>query len=331
MMQVSKALTEFTKVLHTPATKKDYLFHLNKYLAWSNRETYDDLVNQEIEKIQASVEDYLEFLQNEKHSTSYLRLAVSSLALFFGMNYKEINKTRLRKMIEPEGRLGGGQAYTNEDVKKILLAVDKTKLTKRKKKPYPSKTKTRTRAMIHFLAACGCRGGALNQVALEDLEKIENCYCVKIYANSRYEYNTFLTPQATKALDEWLKEFREYWKDREYKIYSRRGKPEILRFEEIPIFPLTEEALRLHLNRIVRRAGLNQNKNRLRYDKPLTHAFRKRWNTIMKSNKEINPNLIELMLGHTPEIQLDIHYLKPTKELLFEEYKKGIEQLEIKF
>jgi len=326
----SKALTEFTKVLHNEVTRKQYVYYLDKYLEWSGKYSYDALVSDNIRDIQTRLENYCTYLQDEGHKRNYLKLTFSALSLFFGMNYKEINKTRLRKMIKPEDELGGGLAYSDEDVKKIILAIDKTKLTKKKKKPFPTKTKIRTRAMVHFLAASSCRIGALSQVALEDLEKIENCYCVKIYANSKFEYITFLTPQASKALEDYLKEFKESMKG---KHYERRyfNQVEKLTLDEMPIFPISLEAIRSHLSRLVRRAGLDQEKKGKRYDKPLAHAFRKRWNTIMKSNQEINSNLIELMMGHSPEIELDKHYLKPTKEILFAEYLKGIEQLEIKF
>lgn len=323
----SKALNEFTKVLHNEVTKKQYVYYLNKYLEWSGKESYDDLVKPDVRKIQTSLENYCTYLQNEGHKRNYLKLAFSALSLFFGMNYKEINKTRLRKMIKPEDELGGGLAYSDEDVKKIILAIDKTKLTKKKKKPFPTKTKIRTRAMVHFLAASACRIGALLWLRIKDLEKMENCYCVRVYHG---DYITFLTPQASKALDEYLKKFKEEMKGHHYVRYSF-GKPETLTFEDTPIFPLSLDAIRSHLNRLVRRAGLDQEKKGKRYEKPLAHAFRKRWNTIMKSNREINPNLIELMMGHSPEIELDKHYLKPTKEILFAEYLKGIEELEIKF
>lgn len=328
MLIESKALTEFTKVLPNEVTRKQYVYYLDKYLGWSDKESYDELVSQDIREIQSSLENYCTYLQNENHKRAYLKLVFSSLRLFFGMNYKEINKTRLRKMIGPQEELIGGLAYSDNDVKKIILAIDKTKLSKKKKKPFPTKTKLRTRALIHFLAASGCRVGALPYVSLKDLERIESCYCVKIYPGSSGEYITFLTPEASKVLDEYLRQFKERMKGYEYVINSRRGE-KVLTLEESPIFGSSLKAIRLHLSRLVRRVGLEQNKKDKRYDKPLAHAFRKRWNTIMKSNREINPNLIELMMGHSTEIALDKHYLKPTTEKLFEEYKKGIDDLMI--
>jgi len=324
----SKALNEFIKVLHNEVTKKQYVYYLDKYLDWSGKESYNDLVKPDIREIQSNLENYCTYLQNEGHKRNYLNLVFSSLSLFFGMNFNEINKTRLRKMIRPQEDLIGGLAYSDDDVKKILEAIDKTKLTKKKKKPFPIKTKTRTRAIVHFLAASGCRVGALPLVRFKDIEKIENCYSIKIYGGSSDEYIAFLTPEASRVLDGWLK-IRKNDGMVEVEISRFSLNEKVLTLEDSHVFPMSLDAIRLCLSRLVRRAGLEQNKKGKRYDKPLAHAFRKRWNTIMKSNNEINPNLIELMIGHSTKIELDKHYLKPTIEKLFEEFKKGIDDLTV--
>ena len=318
--QESKALSEFTKVLHNPSTKKTYLYHLDKYLGWINK-TYDQAICQDISEIQTSLENYCNFLQNEGHSRTYQKLAFSSLCLFFGMNYKQVNKTRISKMVSPQADIVGGLAYDTEDVKKILEAIDKTKITKKGKR-FPIKTKLRSRALVHFLTASGCRVGAVPGVEFKDLERIENCYCVKIHYGSPYQYLTFLTPEATRALDQYLKS-RDFEREQEYRFEK------LLPRQEMRIFFMSYEAIRLCLNRLVRRAKLQETKEGKRYDKPVAHAFRKRWNTIMKSNNNINPNLVELMLGHSNIIALDKHYLKPTKEKLFSEYQKGIDELTV--
>jgi len=316
----SKALNEFTKVLHNKITRKQYLYHLNKYLTWSGLESYDGLVSRSIEEIQTSLENYCASLQDDGHKRGYLKLSFASLTLFFGMNNKIINKVRISKMIQPQEEGIGGDAYTTEDVQKILKAID---ITKNK-----IHTKPRTKALVHFLASTGCRLGAIPLVRIRDLEKIENCYSVKIYNGHAEEYNTFLTPEASRALNQYLKDpiFTKY-----DEIYTRHfpTKEEVLSWEDRHVFPLNYDGVRTLINRLVRKAGLDQTKTGERYDKPLNHAFRKRWNTILKSNNDINSNLIELMLGHSLTYKLDKHYLKPTKEKLFLEFQKGIDDLTI--
>ncbi len=315
----SKALSEFTKVLHNPTTKKNYLYHLDKYLIWSNKKP-DQAICQDIKDIQTNLEDYCTWLQNEGHKRAYQKLAFSSLSLFFGMNYKEVNKTRISHMIQPEEGGVGGVAYETEDVRKILEAIDKTKITKKGKR-YPIKTQLRSRALIHFLAASGVRVGAVPDIRFKDIERMENCYCIKVYPKHKEEYLTFLTPEATKVLDTYLKT-RDFEREQEF-LFSK-----LLPREEMRIFFMSYNAIRLCLNRIVRRAKLQETKEGKRYDKPVAHAFRKRFNTILKSNKDSNTNHIEMMMGHSI-IAMDKHYLTPSKEVLFAEYKKGTNELEI--
>jgi len=63
----------------------------------------------------------------------------------------------------------------------------------------------------------------------------------------------------------------------------------------------------------------------IRFSKQQDHAFRKRFNTTLKLNLDVNPNIIEKLMGHTKG--LDGVYLRPTKEQLFNEFRKGIVDL----
>jgi hypothetical protein len=49
----------------------------------------------------------------------------------------------------------------------------------------------------------------------------------------------------------------------------------------------------------------------------------------LKSNNNINSNLVEKMMGHSTTIHLDNNYLKPSVDRLFEEYVKGVADLTI--
>ena len=233
-------------------------------------------------------------------------------------------------MIATDGSLGGAnkgellknkrklEAYTTEDIKKILEAVHSTKFKKAK-----LRNTTRNTALIHFLASTGQRIGSFYWLRVKDLEKIENCYCVKVYARTIHEYLTFLTPQATKALDAWLEsdEFQSY------EEIDKHGN--VIQYEERRIFHLSHDTIRTLTNRIVRRAKIEITFDGKRYNKPVNHAFRYRWNTVFKMRIDTNPNLIEKLLGHTL-IKLDESYLKVTKENLFLEFKKGIDDLTIR-
>ena len=213
------------------------------------------------------------------------------------------------------------QAYTTEDVKAILQAIDLSKIKKHKRWFYK---KPRAKAIIYFFASTGCRLGAINDLKVKDLSKIENCYAVNFYSYSeKSKYIGFLTPEASQFLDEYLATRKDLTEDSK-------------------LFDLSYSAIRKILSRLVKKARVGgvtkitidtrlpkKLEPREFLDIPAVHGFRSRWNTIMKLNKDINPIMIELIMGHKPKIALDTNYFRPTKENLYLEFKKGIEDLTI--
>ena len=57
------------------------------------------------------------------------------------------------------------------------------------------------------------------------------------------------------------------------------------------------------------------------------HGFRKRFDTVLKSNRMVNLSLAERLMGHSKTIPLDNSYFKPVLEQLFDEYQKAIPEL----
>ena len=320
---VDKALDEVLQRLHNEVTKRAYLYQLRLYLAWTEKESYDELVKWTNEQVQQNLEDYCRYLQKEKHSKSYYNIVFSALTFFYQINFKLINRTRIRTMVKPNDDPIGGDRYTNEDVIKILQAV---KITK--KKNYKIHTKLRTKAIILLLASSGIRVGALAELKVSDLEKIEDCYSLKVYAKTKYEHYTFLTPQASNLLARFLEQRKTKWIDREWS-YQHSNEIHIMTFNDSLVFDMSLGAIELALNRIVRKANLQESKTGLRYFKPVNHSYRKRFNTIIKQNRDINPQIGEIFLGHKI-INLDSAYLKISREDLFSEYKKAIPELTLK-
>jgi integrase len=71
-------------------------------------------------------------------------------------------------------------------------------------------------ASILFLASSGCRVGALVDMRLKHLMEMPLCCkAVTIYEGAREEYVTFLTPEASKALDDYFNERRKDGEQRE--------------------------------------------------------------------------------------------------------------------
>ena len=66
--------------------------------------------------------------------------------------------------------------------------------------------KKRTRALILFLSSTGCRVGVIPELKLGHITNRDDCKEVLCYANDREEYVAFMTPEASKAFDDYLEE-----------------------------------------------------------------------------------------------------------------------------
>ncbi len=319
----SRALDIFLGSLKTDSTKKNYRYWLDRYMDDNKFTSYDDLVKESPKKIQTDIEDYVLNLKRMRSTKAMTSGIVYSLFHFFAMNRVILNEKIIKKLLPEQELKVGGQAYSTEDIRKIILAIDDTKIKKHKRWHY---RKPRAKALIMTMASSGIRLGAIPDLQYQDLEPIEDTYSIKVYARTRHEYLTFITPEARLALDDYLTKLKL--------------KP------DTHLFGLNYDALRLSLYRLVKKANVSSvtitkgtvcgdnsegvytcvKQTKHRQDIPMAHGMRKRWNTILKSDSTINTTLIELMLGHTA-IRLDEAYLKPTQETLFKEYKKGINAL----
>jgi len=99
---------------------------------------------------------------------------------------------------------------------------------------------------------------------------------------------------------------------------------------------MTTHAIQSVVLRSLRKAGLRTEKKNGRYEIPMDHGFRKRFTTILKSNKDIPVAYAERLAGHKVyiddrgnKIQLDGAYLTPELSSLFDEFKRVIPELMI--
>ncbi|MDE2590866.1 MAG: site-specific integrase, partial [Patescibacteria group bacterium] len=81
------------------------------------------------------------------------------------------------------------------------------------------------------------------------------------------------------------------------------------------------------MSHLVKKAGIARFKTGERFDKAAIYGFRKRFNTTLKTNNDINYNIAEKLMAH--KNGLDGVYLKPTREQCFAEFVKAIPELTI--
>jgi integrase/recombinase XerD len=179
--------------------------------------------------------------------------------------------------------------------------------------------------MISILSSLGIRRGALIDpvIKFKHLIPIENCYCVRIYDQSDEGYWGVLIPEARKDVDKYKQ--------------SRIDAGEVIT-EESPLLAtsfsrwnrkndyMTDDNLKVILAHLIR-GKVKRVKTGNRYDKALSYMFRKRFNTKLKLNNNVNSNVAEKVMAH--KNGLDGTYLKPTMEECFVEVKKAFVELTI--
>jgi integrase/recombinase XerD len=223
------------------------------------------------------------------------------------MNDIILNWDKIRRMIPEKTKPTGDTAYTTEQIQILLKNT----------------TNLEYKALIHFLGSSGVRVGSLEELKIKHLsDQPNNCKCVKVYADSRHEYFTFIHFEAVEALNDYLD--------------SRKRKGEKIT-EDSWVFsstrnytkPLPVSSITSAFGRFVKKFIGREKAKSGRYSIMSCHGFRKRFDTVLKSNRTVNISLAERLMGHSRTIPLDNSYFKPVIEQLFDEYQKAIPQLVI--
>jgi len=305
---MQRCLLLFQNTLKSDVTVKQYTWYLDKFIEFYKLKDHDSLTKIEPRKFQEMIEDYIMDLK-KRYSPNSIPMFYYPLQSFCEANEIDLKWRKIKKLFPKKIKVSGDEAYSTKDVQKMLNFANTL----------------RNKTLIHFLASTGVRIGAIPDLKLKHLfEMPMGCKSVLIYEDSTEEYYTFLTPEASKILDDHVEKRR---KDGEY---ISEDSPVIRTNYRLGIEkakPMTVKAIQGVLWRCVNQANVSRSRKGKRFSKQNAHGFRKRFNTILKLNREINPNIIEKMMGH--QKGLDGAYLKPTKEQMFEEFKKGIVGLSI--
>ena len=303
-VRTQRSYLMFESGIRARDTKRSYKIYLEHFKKFAKVNDYDSLISMNDNDRKILIEDFILY-NKRKHRYTSLDTILSSITKFFSMNDITVNTKKLRSLFPEKEKTLGDKAYTNEDVK---LLLDQTKILKHK-------------ALIHVLASSGMRAGAIRDIQLKHLKDMpHNCKCVLVYAGSRDEYTTFISPEATEALEYYFEQRRqkgEKLNPDSYLFVTRQNKQFAYNW-------VTMLMCRLARNLLQRRKVANNN-----YDKKGSHALRKRFNTIVKLRPDCNLSLAERLMGHSTTIQLDNSYFRPNDDQLFSEYLKVLPDLMI--
>ena len=306
-MNNQRSVILFHSAIKSEKTKENYHLKVQSFMKYFIIKDFDSLLKISPKKTQEMIEDWILYERSRNLSSGSIKCNISALNLFYSMNDVMINWKKIQKMIPEQQKSGNAKPYTTEHLKQMIHAFSND---------------IKCQALVHFLASSGVRAGAIEELRVKDIEDMPNgCKSVRVYADTRHEYYTFIHQEAVKSLEKYLASRKGLTADSW--LFINRAENE----------PLEQKTItqRFSHKRFEFRSDIAKSHDRTRrHDIAIIHGIRKRWNTIMKNNQAINPLMAEKMFGHNSRmIPLDTVYHKPTLDILFNEYQKAIPGLMI--
>jgi integrase len=320
-----QAYLNFVNSIHSSESRYQYEYSVRKYMKHLNITNVEELLKnaREPRLIEARIIDYIVMLRNPPHSLNYstVNAYLAAILAFYLMNDVVLNKKKIGKYLGEHVTSHKDRAYTTEEISRALSVCDE-----------------RMKVIILLLASSGLRIGALAGLQLRHLtEQTEyGIYRLIIYEGTREEYYTFCTPEAKKAVDDYL----DYRKRCSEKINP--NSPLIReQFDKDDIFAvnrprrMSRNGIQTLLKGILVKAGLRVvlreteiqfKRGMMRKEVALTIGFRKFYNTNLVRAK-VNPLIREIILGH--KTGLDDNYFRPQAEEILEEYLKAVNYSDI--
>jgi len=310
-MKQQRSMLLFEQTIKSQYTLRNYREHLKRFLKFTKLKNYDSLLMPSKDDIQIMLEDYVMYLKKTVNPNS-VDTMMRGIKHFYIINKVGLYWDLIHKLFPEKIKPSGFMPFTTEDIRN-MLNVTRSK---------------RNKAIIHFLSSTGSRVGIFDyNLSMKHLKSMDNgCMAVLIYADEIDEYWSFLTPESTDSLNDYFQERQDDGENFTGESPVFRSKYS-LGFEDAKHLKLKSVQSMIHRileNSDVKRVRINKN-----YDKQMAHAFRKRFNTIMKLNSEVNSNIAEKILGHSVTHKLDNTYFKPSVEQLFNEFKKAIPELTV--
>ena len=308
-----RSFSLFQASINSEHTRKVYTYSLNEFMKFSKINQCDDIPKLHTDKIQSLLENWVMHLKKKGLRATTIKAKLCGVELFLDMNRVIFHKKILHKLVPPDDDLGGGEVpFTTEEIQRMLLGT----------------TKLRTKALINFLASTGARPACLDDPVLRIKHLVDmpkDCKAVKLYEGSREGYWGFLTPEASVSLAAYLASRRRNGEKQtpESPLFANFSTPNWSKKHD----HLSSKSVREIITGALKMGGIERTKSGQRYDKAIVYGFRKRFNTILKLNNNVNSNIAEKLMAH--KSGLDGSYLKPTREQCFEEFSKAIPELTI--
>lgn len=302
----SRAVQIFEEYIQSEKTREHYTYHLNRFINHYKLNSFDAILSLETKELKEKIEDYVILFKNDGKSSNYIRVIVFAIQSFCDSNDKMgINWKKIRKLLGKKQKPKKSRPYTTSEVKRMLHSVKAL----------------RNKALILFLSASGVRRGAIPGLLMKDLKQMSHgCVAITVYEGSDEEYTTFINKESNDALT-------LYFEQRTHDGETITPNSLVFRAKYSDAGTTPKPLNEASISNLILRCKINAGVNFDDSPNLLCHAFRRRFNTILKLNKDSNGPLIERLMGH--DMKLDNSYFQPTLDDLFDEYQKGMADLAI--
>lgn len=310
---MQRSLSLFENAINSEATMNLYKKGLENYMKFVGfQNKYDSYASLESKQIDRHLEDYVMFQASRKIKGCSIRGYLKPVYLFLDVNRIQYFPKAINRLIpKDKTKKGNDKPFTDEDIQNMLDYTNSS----------------RTKALILFFSSVGGRSAILTDPILrfKHLHSMPyGCKAILIHENSDEEYWAFLTPESSKAFevyrDERIRKGENITPESPLFVIQKANRFKDESYLSIP-------ALNSIFFQLEKKAPIEKIKTSNRYDKALMYGFRKRFNTILKLESDVNFNIAEKLMAH--KNGLDGVYLKPTREECFAEFVKAIPQLTV--
>ena len=328
--KTEKAFKDFLHDIRSDATKGNYTRTLDQFISWTQTlekknhfKSYSALSKTTKVKIQPLLESYISFLSDEKYPNSVPKY-LDGVKAFLSHHDIDYNNKRLRKKYPKKKKPAGGEAYSIEQIQKLVENAGSK----------------RNKSLILCIASSGIREGGASELKLKNIVNVEDCKLLVVYENEEEEYVTFMTPEASRAFEEYIEERKSYGEKITGEsfafIHEKIAHSNFKNYNKYK--PITGVLIRQLLLPIIKNAKIDRKRvtGTNRYRIAEVHGLRKFFATAVNRAKikvghmeipAVSHNDIEKILGH--KNGLKGLYYDPQNLDLFKEYKKAIPELTI--
>ena len=168
-----------------------YIHYLKYFEDWGDRKI-EDLLSLHQKSIEEILSQYIVFMRDKGLSYSTIKCRLAAVVSFLEINDVTVNHKKLKKFMGEHNKTIKDEAYSRADLIKMFEHAS-----------------FRTRLLIAIYSSTGIRKGALIEIRLRHLRRIDNIYQFTIYEKTKDEYITFCTPECASLIDSYIEQRKQ--------------------------------------------------------------------------------------------------------------------------